>query len=84
MLQILYFASVREAMQRSSQQVSLPEAVMSVADLLVLLSELDTKFRALQESGSPMLVAVNQTIVDSSHLVCSGDEVAFFPPMTGG
>ncbi len=84
MLEIHYFASVREAMQRSKQQLSLPEATMTVGGLVELLSRQNACFKNVYESGKPLLVAVNQTMVDSTHPVCDGDEVAFFPPMTGG
>ncbi|MCG8414274.1 MAG: molybdopterin converting factor subunit 1 [Pseudomonadales bacterium] len=84
MIEIHYFASVREAMQRSKEQLALPESVTTVADLVSLLMQQDESFRSINQSGNPLLVAVNQTVVESSYKLSEDDEVAFFPPMTGG
>ncbi|VTP65470.1 Sulfur carrier protein moaD [Leclercia adecarboxylata] len=39
---------------------------------------------ALALDAGKLLAAVNQTLVEFNHPVTSGDEVAFFPPVTGG
>ena len=41
-------------------------------------------FQSLIESESKILVAVNQIVVDRNYVLSKNDEVAFFPPMTGG
>lgn len=84
MLNIHYFASVRESLQRSEEQMELPETVKTVADLITHLAGNDVAFQQLQSSGNGLLVAVNQTVVDTSYTLSEDDEVAFFPPMTGG
>ena len=84
MLEVHYFASVREALDRDGEEVPWSGEVATVADLVRLLSSQDEAFKALNESGNPLLVAVNQTVVDKTYSLSSGDEVAFFPPMTGG
>ena len=84
MLHIHYFASVREALQKDSEQLALPGDVTTITDLIAYLSANDNKFKTLNESGNPLLVAINQTVVDASYKIGEDDEVAFFPPMTGG
>lgn len=84
MLSIHYFASVRETLQRSDERLELPDTVATVADLVSHLAARDPGFERLQGSGSGLLVAVNQTVVDGSYTLSEDDEVAFFPPMTGG
>lgn len=84
MIEIHYFASVREAMQRSKEQLTLPEGVSTVSDLIALLMQEDASFKSLNQGGNPLLVAVNQTVVEPSYKLSENDEVAFFPPMTGG
>ncbi len=84
MLTIHYFASVREALDKNQEQIELPDSVSSVADLIEHLVEKNPDSRNLFESENKLLVAVNQTVVDKNFALSDNDEVAFFPPMTGG
>ncbi len=83
-LKIHYFASIREAVDKAEEQVHLPVGVATVADLQTYLAAQNAAFKSLYDSGARMLVAVNQTVVDGSYQLGEDDEVAFFPPMTGG
>jgi molybdopterin synthase sulfur carrier subunit len=87
MLSIQYFASIREALNRNEEELELPSAVTSVQTLIDYLLTANPHFDAVFKEGSKgskVLVAVNQTIVDRNHPLSENDEVAFFPPMTGG
>lgn len=89
MLNIQYFASIREAVNRSEEELELPRNVKSVQALIDYLVSANPHFEAIFIEGGDskagkVLVAVNQTIVDRNHLLSQNDEVAFFPPMTGG
>ena len=84
MITVHYFASVREAMARESEQLELPKSVNSVSDLLDFLSGQNSALQALSNDENRILVAVNQTVVDQSYTLSENDEVALFPPMTGG
>jgi molybdopterin synthase sulfur carrier subunit len=83
-LDIHYFASIREQLGIEGQQLELSGNNNNVADLIVSLTKADTKFSVMIEATPSILVAVNQTVVDRSYTLSDGDEVAFFPPMTGG
>jgi len=84
MLTINYFASLREEFGSSGEALALPEGVASVADLVnYLVRERDSAWSMLQDS-SRVLVAVNQCVVERNHPLQGNEEVAFFPPMTGG
>lgn len=72
---IKYFASLREQMGTAEQTLSV-EGVATVADIVVKLSDTN-----LPENT---LVAVNQEYATGSTQVKAGDEIAFFPPVTGG
>lgn len=72
---IKYFASLREQMGKAEQILSM-EGVTTVADIIDKLSGMD-----LPENT---LVAVNQEYANNATQVKAGDEVAFFPPVTGG
>lgn len=84
MMTIHYFASIREALSRDRDELSLPDGVETVADLVEHLSSTDPAFATLADADRQLLVAVNQTMVDREHRLSGNDEVAFFPPMTGG
>ena len=89
MLSIQYFASIRESLNRSEEELELPADVNSVQTLIDYLISVNPHFEAVFNAGSgskgsKVLVAVNQAIVDRNHPLSQNDEVAFFPPMTGG
>lgn len=84
MLNIQYFASIRETLDRADEEMELPEGVASVQDLIDHLLSANPHFSKVFSEGNKVLVAVNQTVVERNHLLAGGDEVAFFPPMTGG
>jgi sulfur-carrier protein len=84
MLNIQYFASLREALGRSSEVLALPADVSTVAALAAYLATSRGEAWAILQDTTQVLVAVNQTIVDRDHALTGTEEVAFFPPMTGG
>ncbi len=73
---VKFFASLREQMGRAEQQLD-TETCNTVADVWSQVSGA----RTMPEN---LLSAVNLEYVPSSHPVKDGDEVAFFPPVTGG
>lgn len=82
-LKILYFASLREALACSGESLALPPQVCSVADLRAHLAQRGGAWTRLVESKS-LRVAVNQQMATDDAPLAGGDEVAFFPPVTGG
>lgn len=84
MLTIHYFASVREALGKANEQLEFPDDIVNVEDLMKYLGAANPAFQSLIESENKILVAVNQIVVDRNYVLSKNDEVAFFPPMTGG
>lgn len=84
MLQIHYFASVREAVGRDREQIELPGDVATVADLVRHLRKADAGFERMISEQEQVLVAVNHAVAGDEGAIADGDEVAFFPPMSGG
>ena len=83
-MKILYFAWLREKIGQSEEELDLPETVGSVSDLLAWLEARGDRYKqALSEKGV-VRVAVNQEHVELDHPIVSTDEVALFPPVTGG
>ncbi len=84
MLNIQYFASIREALNKNQEQLELPATVSSVQELIDYLLSADPQFESVFSENNKVLVAVNQIVVNRNHALSAEDEVAFFPPMTGG
>ena len=80
---VLYLARLREALGRGSEQVELPDA-SSVATLLDALRGRGGSWAAELAAGRAVRVAVNQEMTDPAATLRDGDEVALFPPVTGG
>ncbi len=83
MITLRYFASLRETLGVGDEQVELPDGVTDVYGLVGWLQgRNDTWRQALADKR--LHVAVNQRIVNTNSTVRDGDEVAWFPPVTGG
>jgi sulfur-carrier protein len=83
-LTINYFASIREKLNRTQEQLELPGSVRDVAALIQWLATDDPLVESILNADSKVLVAVNQTVVGRNFPLTGNEEVAFFPPMTGG
>lgn len=82
MINILFFASYRQALGFGSLELK-PDKLEQVGDLMILLkASYGDKAGFLDEPN--LLVAVNQEIAGTRTPIKEGDEVAFFPPVTGG
>jgi molybdopterin synthase sulfur carrier subunit len=83
-LTILYFAWLRERTGSAQEELPLPDGVETVADLVDYLSARDSAHAAAFHNRTKIRCAVNQEFSAPSSRVRPGDEVAFFPPVTGG
>jgi molybdopterin synthase sulfur carrier subunit len=83
-LTILYFAWLRERTGTSEERVTPPADVRTVGDLIAWLTEQSPGHASAFANRRTVRCAVNQDFSDSDTLLHPGDEVAFFPPVTGG
>jgi sulfur-carrier protein len=83
-LNIFYFAWLRERTGIAQEQLPLPDGVATVAELVDYLSARDAAHAAAFHNRKIVRCAVNQEFANPSSPVRPGDEVAFFPPVTGG
>jgi sulfur-carrier protein len=81
---VLYFAWLRERVGVAEETVSLPNSVTTVADLIEYLANLDQRHAAAFKDRKSVRCAVNQEFADAAATLRPGDEVGFFPPVTGG
>ncbi|WP_029148626.1 molybdopterin converting factor subunit 1 [Methylophilus sp. 5] len=81
---ILYFARIKEVVNYSSEDVVLPEGVETIVALKSWLSGRGDTWQKLFSGGTVVRAAINHELVDDMATFDDGDEVAFFPPVTGG
>ncbi len=83
MIQLRYFASLRETLGTADEQLELPAGIRNVGDLGRWLRERGGDWDSAL-ADRQLHVAVNQVIAGPDSTIRDGDEVAWFPPVTGG
>jgi len=83
-MKVLYLARLRETLGRAEEQLQPPADVHDVASLLVWLRSRGGAFAEELAEGRRFRVAVNHTVAGPEATVKTGDEIAIFPPVTGG
>jgi sulfur-carrier protein len=83
-LTILYFAWLRERTGMSEESVSPPAGIATVRELIGWLSSRGPGYASAFCNPRAVRCAVNQEFADLGTHIGPGDEVAFFPPVTGG
>ncbi len=81
MIKVVFFAQIRELV--GVEQMSINEPYATVNDLRQMLCQQGNKWQLALDPEN-LLMAVNYTLVNGEHPLQDGDEVAFFPPVTGG
>ena len=84
MLKIVYFASLKDKIGRSEEMLELPAGVENLDQLVVALSAKHGEVWSAVINGFTILNAVNHEMCERSQPIKDGDEIAFFPPVTGG
>lgn len=84
MIELLYFAWVRERIGKNGERIELPAGVTTAAQLLDWLQARGEGYAAAFADRARLRVAVNQSFAPLDTALKPGDEVAIFPPVTGG
>lgn len=82
MINILYFASFRDMLGKADEQLKV-EAT-TVSDLIDELSQRGENWAQALRDNKNLQIAVNHDVAQRDTAIKAGDEVAFFPPVTGG
>jgi molybdopterin synthase sulfur carrier subunit len=83
-MKILYFAWMRQRIGTAAEDIACPAGVETVDGLIDWLVEQGDGYRTAFQKREAIRAAVNQEYVPFDHPVADGDEIAFFPPVTGG
>jgi molybdopterin synthase sulfur carrier subunit len=83
-VKLLFFAALREQLGRPAEELELPASVTTIAALRDHLRARGGAWAQVFAPNRPVRAAVNQDMVQPQAAIKAGDEVAFFPPVTGG
>lgn len=83
-IKILYFARIKEAVNYSTEEIDLPSEISTITALKNYLAQRGENWANLFSGKQIIRAAINHELVDNLAAIKAGDEVAFFPPVTGG
>ncbi|MES2547546.1 MAG: molybdopterin converting factor subunit 1 [Pseudomonadota bacterium] len=83
-IKVLYFARIKEAVNYSTEEVDLPNDIVTITALKNWLALRGETWANLFSGKQVVRAAINHTLVDDLAAIQANDEVAFFPPVTGG
>ena len=81
---VKYFSWIKEHIGKSEEQIELPGNITNVNQLINYLNEIDEKYNIIFEKKELIKIAVNKTYSSFDDKISNSDEIAFFPPVTGG
>ena len=81
---VKYFSWIKEHIGKSEEQIDLPSNITNVNQLINYLNETDKKYNIIFEKKELIKIAVNKTYSSFATNISNSDEIAFFPPVTGG
>lgn len=83
-IKVLYFARIKEAVNYSTEELDLPNDVLTITALKNWLALRGEVWANLFNGKQVVRAAINHNLVDDLAKIEANDEVAFFPPVTGG
>ena len=83
-MKVRYFAWVRERIGKPEEEIELPAAIATVADLMRWLAMRGEEYAHAFENPKSIRAAIDRSHVRADTAIGGAREIAFFPPMTGG
>lgn len=84
MIKVLFFARLREQLETEMLEFEAVPELSDIAAIIELLKQRGAEWAEVLGGEQMVLVALNQEVAAAETAVKDGDEVAFFPPVTGG
>lgn len=83
-MKLLYFAWIRERIGKEQEEIELPTGIKTPADLIEWLKTRGPEFENALTDSEKIRIAVDQRHIDQNEPLAQPNEIALFPPMTGG
>ena len=83
-IKLLYFAWLRERIGHGEENLEIPARIADVSALIVWLRQRSPGHDAAFATTAVIRCAINQDFATPTTAIANGDEIAFFPPVTGG
>jgi molybdopterin synthase sulfur carrier subunit len=83
-IKLFYFARLKEALKYSTEDLELPDESFTILKLKAYLAKRGDVWGQMLMGKLKVRAAINHELVDDNAAIANGDEVAFFPPVTGG
>ena len=81
---VKYFSWIREHVGKSEEEIELPHNIKTIDDLIKYLANLNDNYKSAFANKEIIKIAVNKSYSDITTQIFNEDEIAFFPPVTGG
>ena len=83
-MKILYFSWIKDGIGKSQDDITLSENIKTISDLINFLISINDDYKKIFSDLSSIRFSKNMNLVDINEDIKNEDEIAFFPPMTGG
>ncbi len=83
-MKILYFSWIKDGIGKSQEDIILNESIKNISDLINFLITINDDYKKIFSDLSSIRFSKNMNLVDINENIKNEDEIAFFPPMTGG
>ncbi len=83
-MKILYFSWIKDGIGKSQEDIILNDNIKTISDLINYLITINDDYKKIFSDLSSIRFSKNMNLVDINENIKNEDEIAFFPPMTGG
>ena len=83
-MKVLYFSWIKDKLGKSHEEIQVSDNIKTINDLITLLKQNNENYEDVFKDTSSIKVSINMETAKFEDSILDSDEVAFFPPMTGG
>ena len=83
-MKILYFSWIKDGVGKNQEEITLDENIKTISDIIDFLIKIDQSYEKVLSDISSIRFFKNMNVVNIDEKISNNDEIAFFPPMTGG